>query len=122
MQYAYARIRSIFRKEKGSGTFSAGVSNLKSQMQVAEPAERVLAVKLLQFPETVEAVAAECLPNLLCAYLYDLAGAFMGFYETCPVLKADEPTRAGRLALCDLTARTIATGLSLLGIEVLDRM
>jgi len=146
MQYAYARIRSIFGKEKGSGTFSAELAGeaasdeagstpgsapdraekvpdpFSSSPQIAEPAERALAVKLLQFPETVEAVAAECLPNLLCAYLYELAGAFMGFYENCPVLKADEPTRAGRLALCDLTARTIRTGLSLLGIEVLDRM
>ncbi|MFZ1988267.1 MAG: DALR anticodon-binding domain-containing protein, partial [Alphaproteobacteria bacterium] len=77
---------------------------------------------LVQFPETVAAVAAECLPNVLCAYLYDLAGAFMGFYETCPVLQSEPPLRASRLALCDLTARAIRTGLDLLGIQTIEQM
>jgi len=114
MQYAYARVRSIFRK--------AGPEEATGAIRPDEPAERALAVKLMQLPETLDAVAAECLPNLLCGYLYELAGAFMGFYESCPVLKADAKTRASRLALADLTARTIKQGLGLLGIETVERM
>ncbi len=118
MQYAYARIRSIFRK--GEGIADCGLRN--EEFSLGEPAERALAVKLLQFPETLESAAAECLPNLLCQYLYELAGAFMGFYENCPVLKAEGETRASRLALCELTARTIQKSLDLLGIETLEQM
>ena len=114
LQYAYARIRSIFRKGGSEGP--AG------EIRLADPAERALGLKLLQFPEAVETVADECLPHLLCGYLYDLAVAFTGFYETCPVLKSDEPVRSSRLALCDLTARTISKGLSLLGIETVEQM
>ena len=117
MQYAYARIRSIFRKAGPVGDDLAGAA-----IALDTPAERDLAVRLLQFPETVEAVGQECLPNLLCAYLYDLAGAFTGFYENCPVLQSDEPLRRSRLALCELTARTIRTGLDLLGIETIEQM
>ena len=149
MQYAYARVKSIFRKEESTddtdrktgtvplfGTVPAFRSRKRGQSQTTgqspfspvpafrlqDPAERALGVKLAQFPETVEAVAAECLPNLLCGYLYELAGAFMGFYENCPVLKADDDTRASRLALCHLTAETIKTGLSLLGIQTIEQM
>ena len=128
MQYAYARIRSIFRKGglgEQSGRTESGLrqgSPSGGSLAVSEPAERALAVKLLQFPETVEAVADECLPNILCSYLYDLAGAFMGFYENCPVLQSQEPVRGSRLRLCDLTARTIKTGLGLLGIGVIEQM
>jgi len=116
MQYAYARIRSIFRKG------SADVASEAGPLVLDHAAERALALKLVQFPEVVNAVAAECLPNLLCAYLYELAGAFMGFYENCPVLQSDEPLRASRLRLCDMTARTIQTGLGLLGIETIEQM
>ena len=124
MQYAYARIRSIFRKgHKGESTNSTSDTRAgDGTIRISEPAERTLALKLAQFPETVETVAAECLPNLLCGYLFDLAGAFMGFYENCPVLKASAETRASRLALCELTARTIRTGLGLLGIETIEQM
>jgi len=140
MQYAYARIRSIFRRGEGEEVSTEearqGAEPLRAAtarerethlapagaILIDHPAERALAVRLAQFPETVEAVAADCLPNLLCAYLYDLAGAFMGFYESCPVLKAEGPVRAARLALCDLTARTIRTGLNLLGIQTLEQM
>jgi len=117
MQYAYARIRSIFRKlsDDSRDGRPAGIA-------ITEPAERTLALRLARFPEAVETVAAECLPHLMCNYLYDLAGAFMGFYESCPVLKADRATRASRLALCDLTARTVKTGLGLLGIETVEQM
>ena len=117
MQYAYARVRSIFRKEGLDETAAEG------SVVLGEPAEMDLAVKLGQFPETVQAVADECLPNLLCGYLFDLAGAFMTFYESCPVLKApDKARRTGRLRLCLLTAKTVRSGLDLLGIETLEQM
>jgi arginyl-tRNA synthetase len=116
MQYAYARVRSIYRKGGLDESHAAGA------IAVADPAERILAVRLLQFPEAVATVAAECLPNVLCAYLYDLAGAFTTFYESCPVLKSEELTRASRLALCALTARTIRKGLELLGIGTIEQM
>ena len=115
MQYAYARVRSIFRK----GDLGDDVAG---PIALTEPAERALAVRLLQLSETLDAVAADCLPNILCSYLFDLAGAFMSFYETCPVLKADGPARTSRLMLSDLTARTIRRGLALLGIETVERM
>jgi len=115
MQYAYARIRSIFRKGGCDAPPSAKIA-------ITDPAERALAMRLARFPETVAAVAAECLPNILCSYLYDLAGAFMGFYESCPVLQAAPPVRDSRLALCELTARVIRAGLGLLGIETIERM
>ena len=85
-------------------------------------AERSLAVKLLQFPETLAVVAAESMPNLLCGYLYDLAGAFMSFYENCPVLQSPEPVRSGRLSLCRITSRVIKTSLNLLGIDTVEKM
>jgi arginyl-tRNA synthetase len=132
MQYAYARVRSIFRKgaEKGTGVVfsdpqaggAAGGENGSRGVLLGEPAERALGLRLAQFPETVDAVATEALPNLLCGYLFDLAGAFMAFYESCPVLQSQEPVRASRLTLCLLTARTIQTGLGLLGIETLEQM
>jgi len=117
MQYAYARICSIFRK--GEINDHEGEP---AEVMILEPAERTLSLKLAQFPETVEAVARDCLPHLLCNYLYELAGAFMGFYESCPVLKADPPIRASRVGLCRLTARIIKVGLGLLGIETIEQM
>ena len=76
-----------------------------------------------QFAETIDAVAEDLKPNVLTNYLYDLAGAFMRFYETCPVLKAATPAlRASRLRLCDLTARVLKQGLEVLGIEVSEQM
>jgi arginyl-tRNA synthetase len=117
MQYAYARVKSIFRKGGLDESQAAG------EIVLTEAAETNLAVKLAQLPETVQTVADECLPNLLCSYLFDLAGAFMTFYEACPVLKADDPAaRTSRLMLCLLTARTIKTGLGMLGIETLEQM
>lgn len=117
MQYAYARIRSIFRKAADTG------ANCTGQLKLAEPAERALGVKLLQFSEMVDFVTDSCLPSMLCTYLHELAGAFMSFYESCPVLKADDDeTRSSRLALCDLTARVIKQGLELLGIETVEKM
>ncbi len=120
MMYAYARVRSIYRKAAGQIT-SAQV--YAAPLTLADPHERALALALARARETIDAVASELLPHILCGYLYDLAGAFMRFYEHCPVLRAgDEPTRLSRLRLCDLTARALRLGLGLLGIEVVERM
>jgi arginyl-tRNA synthetase len=117
LQYAVTRIGSIFRK--------AGIDDRQAsrgRIVVAEPAERALALKLLGLGEAVGAVAATLEPHRLCTYLFDLATAFTDFYEVCPVLQADEPTRSSRLALCALVARTLTLGLDLLGIQVPERM
>jgi arginyl-tRNA synthetase len=116
LQYAYARIRSIFRKQNAE--FSIG----KSDLQLAAPEELALAKHLLNFGLTLEAIAEEHRPNFLCNYLFELAGRFTAFYENCPVLKSEGATRASRLALCDLTARVLRQGLATLGIEVLEQM
>ena len=118
LQYACARIRSIFRK---SGIAPA---TLDAPIVIGHPDERALALKLLQLDETLADVAAEGVPHLICTYLYDLAGLYMRFYENCPVLRDDVPvaTRSSRLRLCDLTVRTLETGLTLLGIETPERM
>ncbi len=101
--YAYARIKSIFRKAAGP---ALAVPN--SKLVLTAPEEIVLAKQLLNFGLTLEAVAEEYRPNFLCNYLYELAGKFTAFYENCPVLKAeDDTTRASRLTLCDLTARVL---------------
>jgi arginyl-tRNA synthetase len=116
LQYAYTRIRSIFRRAGGHTRFAP-------VPQLAEPAERDLALQLLGFEEAVRTTARRYQPHRLCGYLYELATVFTTFYETCPVLRAEtEETRASRLALCDLTARVLQTGLGLLGIDVPDRM
>jgi arginyl-tRNA synthetase len=118
LQYAYARIRSIFRKSE-----AASIEHLLSGIQLAAPEEITLAKHLLNFGITLEAVAEELRPNFLCNYLFELAGKFTSFYENCPVLKAaDDVTRNSRLALCDLTARVLKQGLEALGIETIEQM
>jgi arginyl-tRNA synthetase len=77
---------------------------------------------ILQLDEVVTEVAQDLLPNRLCQYLFELSQKFNQFYDRCSVLQADEPQRTSRLMLCDLTARTLKLGLSLLGIKVLERM
>lgn len=114
LQYAYTRIKSIFRKAEGR------VQN--AEIKLADAYEISLAKHLLNFGLTLEAVAEEYRPNFLCNYLYELAGKFTSFYENCPVLKADDATRASRLILCDLTARVLKQGLEVLGIEVVEQM
>jgi len=116
LQYSYVRVKSIFRK----GVLDEDAP--QGRILVAEPLEKKLAVKLAQFAEAVEGVARECYPNLLCSYLYELAETFMKFYESCPVLRSDDPVRISRLLLCLLTAKTIRTGLELLGIGTVERM
>ncbi|EIJ34168.1 arginine--tRNA ligase [Thiothrix nivea] len=122
LQYAYARIRSIFRKRTPSPTLPLSGEGAKISLQ--EAAERTLAVKLLQFAEATDSVAKEGLPNHLCTYLYELAGNFMSFYEACPILKEGvaEEVRNSRLQLAELTAQTLQAGLGLLGIGVMERM
>ena len=118
LQYAYTRIKSIFRKSE------AGFSPVTRHVTLAlsAPEETALARHLLNFGLALEAVAEEYRPNFLCNYLYELAGKFTSFYENCPVLKADDATRASRLALCDLTARVLKQGLDVLGIETVEQM
>ncbi len=117
MLYAYARICSILRKQKESGG-----SGVTAQIVSGTSEERALILKLLQYPETLHVVAAECMPSHLCTYLYELAGTFMRFYEACPVLKADADIRDSRLALVELTAELLKTGLGLLGLQTLESM
>jgi arginyl-tRNA synthetase len=114
LQYAHARIRSILRRAEATAEPSA--------ITIGEPAERALALALYGFAAAVEDVAVTLQPHRLCTYLYDLANAFTSFYETCPVLKAAEDVRLSRLALCEVTARVLAQGLELLGIEAPERM
>ncbi|GAA3544178.1 arginine--tRNA ligase [Zobellella aerophila] len=118
LQYAYTRIRSIFRK--------AGVDaeQLNGQVQIGAPAEEALAQKLVQFNDTVKSVADKGMPHLLCLYLFELSGAFMSFYEACPINKdgVGEQERASRLLLCAASAKVLERGLTLLGIETMERM
>ncbi len=116
--YAYARLRSIFRKAAETSNIQHSTSNI----QLAAPEEILLARHLLNFGLVLEAVAEEHRPNFLCNYLYELAAHFSRFFENCPVLKADAPIRASRLALCDLTGRVLQQGLEVLGIETVEQM
>ena len=114
LQYAYARIMSLFARG-GIDPESA-----LPELAITEPQEHTLALQLARFQETLELVATSVMPHHLCSYLYDLASAFMRFYETCPVLGSD--AEESRLLLCRRTAETLKTGLGLLGIETVDRM
>jgi arginyl-tRNA synthetase len=115
LQNAYVRVRSIFRKLEGGWQAPAALA-------LVEPAELSLGRKLVQFGETVPQVLDDFRPNILANYLFELAETFHGFYEACPVLKAQEPARSTRLALCDLTGRVLHKGLELMGIRVPERM
>ncbi len=118
LQNAYVRIRSIFRKLAEAGAaWDQGQPILLEQ-----PAELALGKRLLQFGEVLPLVLLDHRPNTLANYLYELANTFHAFYEACPVLKSEGAQRASRLALCDLSARLLKTGLELLGIEVPERM
>ncbi len=117
LQNAYVRIRAIFRRAA-----EAGIAAAPGEVTLTEPAEFSLVKKLTQFGETLPGILDDHRPNILCNYLFDLANAFHSFYEACPVLKAEEPARSTRLALSEATARTLKTGLALLGIEVPERM
>jgi arginyl-tRNA synthetase len=119
--YAYVRIRSIFRKGS-SGEGDGKSPSAPSSFALETNEEQALAKHLIRFGDTVLSVLEDYRPHLLTTYLYDLACKFSRFYEACPVLKAGEPTRSERLALCDLTSRVMKRGLGLLGIDTLERM
>lgn len=114
LQNAYVRTRSIFRR--------SGHEAPAAVIQLEDPAERALALKLNQFGEIVPDVLHDFRPNLLAAYLYELSQAFHAFYENCPVIKAEGSLRDARLTLCDLTSKVLKQGLELLGIGVTERM
>ena len=116
LQYAYTRIQSIFRK---AGELPS--SNIQRVALIA-PEELALAKHLLNFGLTLEAVAEDYRPNLLCNYLHELAGYFASFYEACNVLKSEGEARVTRLTLCAVTARVLQQGLVVLGIEVPEQM
>ncbi|WP_336698514.1 arginine--tRNA ligase [Pantoea dispersa] len=117
MQYAYTRVLSVFRK--------AGIEadSLHGDIILTDEREALLATRLLQFEETITQVARDGTPHVMCAYLYDLAGLFSGFYEHCPILSAEEENvRNSRLQLAALTAKTLKQGLDTLGIKTVERM
>jgi arginyl-tRNA synthetase len=118
LQYAYTRIRSIFRKAADDGiAFDAN-----APIAATEPDEIALAKHLLNFGLTLEYVVEDYRPNYLCSYLYELAGFCSRFYESCPVLKSEEPQRSSRLRLCEVAGRVMQGGLNALGIETLEQM
>lgn len=118
MQYAYTRIRSIFRKAE------IDMADFNAEIKIEAPQEKALALKTLQFSEVVEQVANDAYPHVLCNYLYDLASLFMSFYEACPILKegTEEDVKNSRLMISKAVATTLETGLDLLGIEVMEKM
>ncbi|MEQ6290647.1 arginine--tRNA ligase [Vogesella sp. GCM10023246] len=114
LQYAYTRVQSVFRK--------ADDFNPAARVLITEPAEKQLAVALAQFEDVVFAVADSSQPHHLCSYLYNVATLFSRFYEACPILKSEGDVRQSRLQLAAATAKTLQTGLGLLGIAVLETM
>jgi arginyl-tRNA synthetase len=116
LQYSHVRIRSIFRK------LDAPFDVATAEIHLNEPAEIHLARLLVRFGEVLPTILEEFRPNLLANYVLELARAFHSYFEACPVLKAEEPARSSRLALCELTSRTLKQGLYLLGIDVPERM
>ena len=119
LQYAHARIKSIFRRAEVSSIDAAAGATVS----IVEPQERALAIALCGFADAVEAVVDGCTPHKLCTYLFELAQAFTAFYEACPVLRAgDDATRDSRLVLCAATATTLRIGLGLLGIEAPEQL
>jgi arginyl-tRNA synthetase len=118
MLYAYVRTQGISRE----GNIDFDQLGGETKIYLREESEITLAKHLLKLDEAISEVEEELLPNRLCEYLYQLSDKFNKFYENCPVLKSEEPIRTSRLALCDLTARSLKLGLSLLGIQVIERM
>lgn len=115
--YAVVRIAGIARK---GGDLEAGAGS--EPLRLAEPQEWALVRELLKFDAVIAEVEEELLPNRLCTYLFELSQVFNRFYDQVPVLKAEDPARSSRLALCRLTADTLKLGLGLLGIPTLERM
>jgi arginyl-tRNA synthetase len=128
LQYVVARIRSVFRKAGSpagspAGAAGSGLPRAGAQVLLTDPAERTLALALLGFGPVVEQVGDSLEPHRLCTYLFELAQAFTGFYERCPILQAAEPqVRASRLALSATTLAVMVRGLDLLGILAPEEM
>jgi arginyl-tRNA synthetase len=118
MLYAYVRVQGISRK----GQIDFKRLDDDAQILLQEETELALAKHLLQLDEVIEQVGQDLFPNRLCQYLFELSQKYNQFYDRLPILQAEEPIRNSRLVLCDLTARTLKLGLSLLGIQVLERM
>jgi arginyl-tRNA synthetase len=119
MQYAAARVEGIFSR---GGVDREALRRGGHRVLVSSAQERALALELVRFGEALEDVEADSRPNVLTAWLYDLAGAYSTFYDSLPVLKAEGPDRDSRLALCDLTGRVLRRGLELLGIGTVEKM
>ncbi|GAA6150838.1 arginine--tRNA ligase [Pseudoteredinibacter isoporae] len=118
LQYAYARIQSIFRRA------AVNADEINATLTLKASEEQALALKLLRFDEAIEQVAKEAYPHILCTYLYETASLYMKFYEACPILKdgVSEEDKMSRLQLCAATASILRTGLGLLGIETMEKM
>lgn len=119
LQNAYVRVHGIFRKASSTGV-DARIDY--AALRFEAPQELSLAKHLLRLGDVIDAVAKELKPHHLCNYLYELANRFHVFFEHCPVIQSDEPTRRSRLALCELTGRTLAQGMDLLGIAHPEQM
>jgi len=120
MQYAFARVCGIFRK---GNIDRETLRTSGAKIRLKTPEERALALQLNRFAEAIDDVVAEYRPNVLTAYLFETANCFSTFYSACPVLKEERySVRTSRLLLCDLTARVLARGLDLLGIQTAERM
>ena len=117
LQYAHARVTQVLRKAA-----ARGYGEQSKVLLLDEPAEQMLALLLIRFGDVVGEVTETLQPHRLCNYLYELSGALAVFYEQCPVLQSSGAVRDSRLALCLATKRVLAVGLTMLGIEPLDRM
>jgi arginyl-tRNA synthetase len=120
LQNAYVRVKGIFRRARATMGIEPKVDY--STLRLESPFELAIAKHVLRLPEVLELVSRELKPHHLCNYLYELATKYHAFFENCPVLQSEEPTRSSRLALCDVTARTLVLGLDLLGIEHPEQM
>jgi len=116
LQYAYTRIRSVFRRS------NITPDSLENKLSLTEPAEIALGLKLLQLEEALDGVVEDFQANILCNYLFELAGLFMSFYEQCPILQSEAEVKNSRLLLAEMTATTLQRGLDLLGIETVEQM
>jgi arginyl-tRNA synthetase len=117
LQYAHARVTQVLRKGA-----ARGYGEQSKVLVLEEPAEQTLALLLIRFGDIVDEVARTLQPHRLCSYLYELSGALAIFYEQCPVLQSSGAVRDSRLALCSVTKRVLAAGLTMLGIEPVERM
>jgi arginyl-tRNA synthetase len=116
LQYAYTRIRSIFRRSEIDS------ASLDNEIVLEHPVEFALAVKLLQFPEAIDSVTDDFQANILCNYLFEVSGQFMSFYEACPILNQDDEIKNSRLMIADITSKVLKQGLELLGIQTVEKM